>query len=116
MLDDRVPKYYQLKKILIEKINNEEFEVNVPIPSERELTELYQVSRITVRKAIEELVNEGYLYKIQGKGTYVKTDEGEQPLLYYKLYRRCCSDWHDTKQNGSDAECGKSEHETGEGT
>ena len=44
-----------------------------PIPSEQELMEMYQVSRITVRKAVDELVNEGYLYKIQGKGTYVKT-------------------------------------------
>lgn len=81
MLDDRVPKYYQLKRALIDKIDNEEFEPNVPIPSERELMELYQLSRITVRKAIEELVNEGYLYKVQGKGTYVKTDEGGSNLF-----------------------------------
>lgn len=81
MMDDRVPKYYQLKRDLIEKIDNEEFEPKVPIPSERELMEVYQVSRITVRKAIEELVNEGYLYKVQGKGTYVKTDEGGSNLF-----------------------------------
>ena len=49
--------------------------------SERELMETYQVSRITVRKAIDELVTEGYLYKIQGKGTYVKTDEGSNNLF-----------------------------------
>ena len=41
----------------------------------------YQVSRITIRKAIEELVAEGYLYKVQGKGTYVKTDEGSNNLF-----------------------------------
>lgn len=81
MTDDRVPKYYQLKRALIEQIDNEEFAPNVPIPSERELVETYQVSRITVRKAIEELVNEGYLYKVQGKGTYVKTDEGGSDLF-----------------------------------
>ena len=42
---------------------------------------MYQVSRITVRKAVDELVNEGYLYKIQGKGTYVKTDERSSNLF-----------------------------------
>lgn len=41
------------------------------IPSEPELSELYSVSRVTVRRAIEELVGEGYLTRRQGKGTYV---------------------------------------------
>jgi len=81
MMDDRVPKYYLLKKTIIEKIGNEEFQSEAPIPSERELMEQYQVSRITVRKAIDELVNEGYLYKIQGKGTYVKSDERSSDLI-----------------------------------
>ena len=57
------------------------FPADEPIPSERELMEMYQVSRITVRKAVDELVNEGYLYKIQGKGTYVKTDERSSNLF-----------------------------------
>ena len=41
------------------------------IPSESELSELYGVSRITIRRAIEELAKEGFLTKKQGKGTYV---------------------------------------------
>jgi GntR family transcriptional regulator len=41
------------------------------IPSEIELSEMYTVSRITIRRAVEELVGEGYLTKRQGKGTYV---------------------------------------------
>lgn len=80
-MEDRVPKYYVLKKSLIEKMDNEEFPAADPIPSERELMERYQVSRITVRKAIDELVNEGYLYKVQGKGTYVKSDERSSDLI-----------------------------------
>ncbi|HCS75651.1 MAG TPA: GntR family transcriptional regulator, partial [Clostridiales bacterium] len=75
MIEERVPKYFQLKKAIIRKIEEEEYLPGGLIPSERELMEQYQVSRITVRKAIDELVVEGYLYKIQGKGTYVKTDE-----------------------------------------
>ncbi len=76
-----LPKYYILKQRLIEKIDQEEFKANELIPSERELIQMYDVSRITVRKAIDELVNEGYLYKVQGKGTYVKADAYSQDLI-----------------------------------
>lgn len=80
-MEERASKFFILKKVLEEKIENEEFPADEPIPSERELMEMYQVSRITVRKAVDELVNEGYLYKIQGKGTYVKTDERSSNLF-----------------------------------
>jgi GntR family transcriptional regulator len=80
-MEERVPKYYQLKKALIKKIEMEEFKPDEPIPSERELIEIFQMSRITVRKAIDELVNEGYLYKVHGKGTYVKNDMYSQDLF-----------------------------------
>lgn len=81
MNEERVPKYYQLKKAIIRKIDLEEYTPDGPIPSERELMEQYQVSRITVRRAVDELVVEGYLYKVQGKGTYVKTDEKSNDLF-----------------------------------
>lgn len=81
MNGERVPKYYQLKKKIIHKIEMEEYTPGGLIPSERKLMEQYQVSRITVRKAIDELVVEGYLYKIQGKGTYVKTDDKGNDLF-----------------------------------
>ncbi|RRD95758.1 GntR family transcriptional regulator [Clostridiales bacterium COT073_COT-073] len=80
-MDLRLPKYYQVKKAIAEKIENGDFSANEQIPSERELMDSYKVSRITIRKAIDELVTEGYLYKIQGKGTYVKTDEGSSNLF-----------------------------------
>lgn len=81
MTEERVPKYYQIKKDIIHKIEQEEYTPDGAIPSERELIEQYQVSRITIRKAIDELVVEGYLYKIQGKGTYVKNDEKGNDLF-----------------------------------
>ena len=80
-LEERVPKYFALKKELIQKIEEEEFIPDDLIPSERELMEQYQVSRITVRRAIDELVTGGYLYKVQGKGTYVKSDAYSQNLF-----------------------------------
>lgn len=76
-----LPKYYQIKMAIAEKIDNEEFAVGELIPSEQELMTLFDVSRITVRRAINELEKEGYLYKVQGKGTYVKGDQNGQDLI-----------------------------------
>ena len=81
MEEEHIPKYFSLKRDIIQKIEMEEYAGDLPIPSEREMMENYQVSRITVRKAIDELVKEGYLYKVQGKGTYVKSDENSQDLF-----------------------------------
>lgn len=76
-----VPMYYQLKNIIIDMIENEEIGVDECIPSEPKLMQIYNLSRTTVRKAIDELVNEGYLYKRQGKGTFVKGRGFEQGLI-----------------------------------
>ena len=76
-----LPKYYLIKQKIRKMIDEEEFKTNEIIPSERDLMCKYNVSRITVRKALNDLVNEGYLYKIQGKGTFVKGDEFDQDLF-----------------------------------
>ncbi len=47
---------------------------NEPIMSEREIASTYNISRMTVRKAVEHLVQEGYLYRIKNKGTFVADD------------------------------------------
>lgn len=74
-----VPLYYQLKDIISELIEDEELKPGDPIPPERELCEYHEVSRMTVNKAIANLVNEGLLYREQGKGTFVaKPKEGYQ--------------------------------------
>ena len=52
-MEERVPKYYALKRKVIRKIEMGEYPEDTPILSERELMELYQVSRITVRRAID---------------------------------------------------------------
>lgn len=76
-----LPMYYQLKNIIIDMIENEEIGTDECIPSEPKLMQTYNLSRTTVRKAIDELVNEGYLYKKQGKGTFVKGRGFEQGLI-----------------------------------
>ncbi len=69
--DSFEPLYYQLKEIIREKINNGEYQVNSLIPSEAEFCKLYNVSRITVKKAILDLVQEGVLRRKKGLGTFV---------------------------------------------
>lgn len=80
-MHQKVLKYVALKKILIDKITKSEYKVDEAIPSEHELMQIYQMSRITVRKAIDDMVNEGYLFRVQGKGTYVKNDENLHDLF-----------------------------------
>ena len=76
-----VPKYYLVKQKIVEMINNEEIGPDGMVPSERELMGSFGISRITAKKAIDDLVNEGYLYRIQGKGTFVKKETLDQDLI-----------------------------------
>lgn len=76
-----IPLYMQLKEKIKSAIEEGTLKPNDQIPSERELCNKYNVSRITVRQAIAEAVNEGLLYKIQGKGTFVKQPKIEQGLV-----------------------------------
>ncbi|MFD1175001.1 GntR family transcriptional regulator [Paenibacillus puldeungensis] len=69
--DHPEPLYIQLKKAIQSAIFNGVYQQGEKIPTELELSDQYNVSRITVRKAVEELAQEGYLTKRQGKGTFV---------------------------------------------
>lgn len=66
-----VPLYYQLKEEIKEKIQSGEWECHTCIPSVRELCETYEISTTTVKQALSELVHEGLLYTVRGKGTFV---------------------------------------------
>lgn len=77
----RIPLYYQLMDIIIEKIEVENLKEHDRLPSERELCEGYNVSRSTVRQAIQELEKEGYIYREHGKGTFVSPKKMKQDLL-----------------------------------
>src|SRR5215831_6295741 len=76
-----LPRYYQLKEIMREKINTGEWKPGDLIPSERERGEQYGISRMTARQAITELVNEGLFYREQGKGTFVSRHKITQQLI-----------------------------------
>ena len=72
--------YAVIKEDLKSGIISGEYKISQALPSERVLCEKYNASRMTVRRAIDELQYEGYLYKIQGKGTFVSNVKVEQPL------------------------------------
>ena len=65
------PLYQQIYDELKEAIERGEYTPKERIPSEPELAEKYEVSRITVRRAVEELCTDGYLVKQLGRGTFV---------------------------------------------
>ena len=66
------PIYLQIKDQMIEEI--QQLSANAPILSERDLAVKYNASRMTVRKAVNELVDEGYLYRDSNKGTFVAVE------------------------------------------
>ncbi len=66
-----IPLVYQLGQAIRERIVAGEYRPGQPIPTEDQLQKFYGVSRTTVRLALAKLVNEGYIRRQQGKGTYV---------------------------------------------
>ncbi len=81
--NSRIPLYYQLMDIIIEAIESGQFQEDDKLPSERDLCENYNISRATVRQAIQELEKEGYVYKEHGKGTFVSPKRFKQDLLKF---------------------------------
>ena len=76
-----IPLYAQLKEKIISDINNETLKYGDKIETEQEIMKKYNLSRITVRRAISELVAEGYLVKKQGKGTFVIKNKIERKII-----------------------------------
>ena len=69
--DSAEPLYIQLAYIIREDIQNGKYNAEQRIPTEKELSEIYSVSRITIRSALEILVKEGLLMRRRGKGTFI---------------------------------------------
>ena len=75
-----IPIYAQLEEAIKEKIKNKEYLPGEALPTERELTELFGVSRMTIRQAISNLVHKNVLYRIPGKGAFVSKEVIEKKL------------------------------------
>lgn len=78
-LTDVTPRYYQMYLSLKERITSGEFGQKGMIPTERELCEQYNISRITVIKALDILETEGLIERQQGRGSFVKEINEKEP-------------------------------------
>lgn len=83
-----IPFYHQLKEILKANIMTGEWVPGDRIPSENELRNAYQISRNTVKKALDDMVQEGLLKRIQGKGTFVAKPKLEQSLTGFYSFSK----------------------------
>jgi GntR family transcriptional regulator len=70
-----MPLHYQLRQVLLAKIESGEWQPGDLIPSEPELGDTYGISRTTIRQTLSELVFEGRLTRHRGKGTFVASDK-----------------------------------------
>jgi len=70
--DSPVPLHYQLRQLLVELIERGEIRAGEALPPERDLAIEFGVSLAPVRQAILDLVKEGVLYRVRGKGTFLR--------------------------------------------
>lgn len=75
-----MPIFSQVKTVIQAAVESGELQPHRRIPSERELSILFGVSRMTIRQALLEMIREGSLYTRTGKGTYLAERKIEQPL------------------------------------
>lgn len=75
------PRYLKIKDFIRAGIENGRWPVGGKVPSENEMVELFQVSRMTARRALQELTDEGVLTRTQGLGTFVAEPKPQSNLL-----------------------------------
>lgn len=80
MREAPVPLHYQIYLKLRENIENGIYKRGDQLPTEKEICEMFNVSRTTVRRALEELKREGIIERIKGKGTFITLDKKEEQL------------------------------------
>ncbi|THF75486.1 GntR family transcriptional regulator [Cohnella fermenti] len=77
MQNERPPLYVQIQQYFKNLIHRQELKSNDKIPSEKELMEQFDVSRITVANALVQLAKEGWIYRVPGRGSFVSERIGE---------------------------------------
>ncbi len=80
-----MPKYEAIKNDIKDKIRDGILQPNQVIDSENKMCQRYAVSRVTVRKAIDELCAEGILYRIKGKGCFVRGLKNQKRSRIYSF-------------------------------
>lgn len=74
-------KFTVIKQFICQKIESGLWEQNMKVPSENELAEQFSVSRMTARRALQELTEQGVLVRSQGAGTFVATFKSQSSIL-----------------------------------
>ncbi len=67
----RSPLYFRIQQVILEQIQAGQLQPGAQLPSEADLARQYQVSRITAKRALDELVRQGRAFRQQGRGTFV---------------------------------------------
>lgn len=78
------PKFSVIKKFICDNIESGSWPQHSKVPSENELAEQFSVSRMTARRALQELTEQGVLVRSQGAGTFVATFKSQSSLLEIK--------------------------------
>ncbi|MFW5889317.1 MAG: GntR family transcriptional regulator [Bacillota bacterium] len=86
--DSVIPIYYQIKEQLYKFINKDVLEDGDLLPSENELSKHFDISRMTARNALEELVKQGVVKRERGKGTIVVNPKIDQSLMQIKSFTK----------------------------
>lgn len=86
-----VPLYHQLKEIIEHAIDSGKWKPEDKILSENEFKKIYDISRNTIQKAVDELVQEGVLERRQGRGTFVSKPKINQPLTGFYSFSKVIS-------------------------
>lgn len=89
----KLPRYEQVRWQIQNLLVKSKWTIEQPIPTEQELATRYQVSVGTVRKAVECLVEDGWLVKIQGKGTFLKQPNFDSSLMRFFRLRNKHGDY-----------------------
>src|SRR5438270_775114 len=90
-----LPKYRHVKQVVLARIADGTWRPGSLLPAEPELCREFGVSRITVRKAIGDLVHEGKIHTVQGKGTFVTA-----PKLGERFVQRAYGIYEDMARQG----------------
>ena len=85
-----VPLYEQVAEFLKRDIENGVYNATGKIPTEAELAEQYKVSRITIRKAMDNLVGDGLVEKKQGKGTFIRRQKFAKDIKNLQSFSEMC--------------------------
>ena len=93
-IDYRLPVYLQLREIVRSRIEEGEYLPGTAIPSENTLAKTYGINRLTVRNAVDALVHEGVLQRVQGKGVFVVGHKYEEQL-------DCCGGFIEERASGA---------------